>query len=100
MLDDLLRYVRAEGRVCPVPTRWNELWEMLPERRRVGNGWDPPPPLILAAWWHSSALEKMLRLAEHIEYASRRGALEKINRYLRSLPEEEWSHLGDADVGR
>jgi hypothetical protein len=50
MLHDLLNYVRDNRRVCPVPQRWNELWEMLPDRKRVGNGWEPPLPLILAAW--------------------------------------------------
>jgi hypothetical protein len=33
---ELLDYVRAEGRVCSTPMKWNELWEMLPERPRVG----------------------------------------------------------------
>jgi len=28
--------------VCPQPMRWNELYEMLPAKKRVGNGWEPP----------------------------------------------------------
>ena len=54
MVRALLDHIRENGRVCPVPRRWNELWEMLPARRRGGRGWEPPLPLILAAWWSVS----------------------------------------------
>jgi hypothetical protein len=40
-----------DGRVCPQPVVWQQLWEILPDRRRVGAGWEPLSPLILAAWW-------------------------------------------------
>lgn len=49
MESDLETYIGLEGRVCPIPTRWNELWELLPGRHRVGSGWVPPLPLILGA---------------------------------------------------
>jgi hypothetical protein len=95
MLQDLLNYVRENRRVCPVPQRWNELWEMLPDRKRVGNGWEPPLPLSLAAWWDTPAMLKMLRLEEHIRYADAHGMLPKVDLYLRGLQEEGWAHLGD-----
>lgn len=95
MLDELLKYVQANERVCPQPQRWNELWTMLPNRRRSGEGWEPSLPLILAAWWDTPALAKILRLREHIEYASAQGALEKVDRFLRSLPESDWAHVSD-----
>ena len=95
MLKDLLNYVRDNRRVCPVPQRWNELWEMLPDRKRVGNGWEPPLPLILAAWWDTPAMLKMLRLEEHIRYTDAHGVLPGVDRYLRGLQEEEWAQLGD-----
>ena len=56
ILNDLLEFVRTNERVCPQPQRWNELWKMLPNRKRIGNGWDPPLPLILAAWWGGMSL--------------------------------------------
>ncbi len=40
---------------------------------RVGSGWNPPLPLILAAWDHTTGLEKLLRLKQHIEYATEKG---------------------------
>ncbi len=95
MLKALLDFVRENGRVCPIPQRWNELWAMLPSRRRVENAWKPPMPLVLAVWWDTPALMKMARLEEHIRYAEAHGVLVDIDRYLRGLPEKEWAHLFD-----
>jgi hypothetical protein len=50
-LDDLIAFVRSNGRVCPKPMRRNELYDLLPDRRQVGAGWEPPLPLILGGWW-------------------------------------------------
>ena len=78
-----------------MPQRWSALWELLPDRRRAGGGWEPPLPLILAAWDETPAMPKMLRLAEHIEWAAEHGALESLAAFLRDLGEEDWFHLGD-----
>lgn len=93
-LQDLLQYVRDEGRICPQPGKWHELWEMLPDRHRVGSGWNPPLPLILAAWDHTTDLEKMLRLKQHIESAAEKGVFDLIDRFIRNLSPEEWHTLG------
>lgn len=95
MVNDLLEYVRTNGRVCPQPQRWVELWEMLPARRRLGSGWEPAPPLILAACWDTPAILKMLRLEEHIRHAEKHGALGVVEQFLRDLTEDQWAHLGD-----
>lgn len=42
--DTLIAYCRENNRVCPMPQRWNALWELLPDRARVGGGWEPPLP--------------------------------------------------------
>lgn len=94
-LADLREYVEINDRVCPLPERWNELWEMLPDRRRVGSGWEPPLPLILAAWWTTPILAKRLRLLEHLEYAADKGVLQDVDGFLRELPESEWAHIRD-----
>jgi len=91
----LIAYCRENGRVCPQPMRWNELWEMLPERRQVGSGWEPSLPLMLGAWHHASNLEKMLRLQEHIQWAQEHGSLPNISAFLRKLTEDKWHHLTD-----
>ena len=67
---------------------------MLPNKQRAGGGWEPALPLILAAWHDTPALFKMLRLAEHIEWADKHGALVSVATFLRALREEDWHHLG------
>ena len=78
-----------------MPQPWGALWELLPNRTRVGAGWQPPLPLILGAWDDTPNMLKMLRLAEHIEWAAKHGDLEPVARVLRDLREDEWFHIGD-----
>ena len=94
-VESLVAYCRENNRVCPLPLLWNRLWEMLPNRTRVGAGWQPPLPLILAAWHDTPAMLKMLRLAEHIEWAAQHGALEPVGNFLHELREEDWFHIGE-----
>jgi hypothetical protein len=77
------------------PNRWQELWEKLPNRKRVGVGWEPALPLILAAWHDTPVLLKMVRLADHIEWADKHSALVEIAAFLRELPEKDWHHIGE-----
>jgi len=95
VLEELLKYVASQGRVCPAPQRWNDLWELLPNRKRVGGGWDPPLPLILAPSLTNPALPVKMRLQEHIRYADTHGVLTNVDAFLRSLPEDQWLHVGD-----
>ena len=94
-IENLIAYCRENNRVCPMPQHWNTLWEMLPNRKREGSGWKPPLPLILAAWHDTPAISKMMRLAEHIEWAAKHGVLDRISAFLRQLPESGWFHIGE-----
>jgi hypothetical protein len=78
-----------------MPQLWNKLYELLPDRKRAGGGWEPSLPLILAAWYDTPALPKMLRLTEHIEWAANHGILEVVDLFLRELREEDWYHIGE-----
>jgi hypothetical protein len=93
--NELVLYCSENNRVCPMPSQWNALWEMLPNRKRTGEGWEPALPLILAAWHDTPALLKMLRLKEHIDWAEHHGVLDEVDKFLRSLPETEWAHIGE-----
>jgi hypothetical protein len=94
-MDELISYVADGCRVSPNPRKWNELWNMLPDRRRQGSSWNPSPPLILAAWWMTSDLQKRDRLITHINYAADKGVLPEVDRFLRSLKQDEWVYEGD-----
>ncbi|MFA5097602.1 MAG: hypothetical protein WC490_03130 [Candidatus Margulisiibacteriota bacterium] len=89
----LLNFVQSEGRVCPMPTYWNGLYQMLPDCKQLpSGGWEPALPLILAAWGDTPALMKMLRLKEHIDYAAEKGVLDKVDSYLRGLKPDQWAY--------
>lgn len=91
----LLAYVAENRRICPQPRRWNELWELLPNRRQNPNGgWSPPLPLILGAWHYASDGAKRLRLREHIQCAWQNGVFEQVDSFLRNLPDSEWYKAG------
>jgi hypothetical protein len=91
-LENILAYIKAGKRVCPQPQLWNELWEMLPNKNRVGSVWEPPLPLILGAWWHTSDAEKRSRLFAHIQWAAEHDALPKIADFIISLSSEQWHY--------
>ncbi len=92
-VDELLRYVRENSRICPMPEHWQEVYRMLPE----GAG-KPAVPLIPAAE-DSPALFRMLRLEEHIRYADQEGVLIEVAQYLRKLDEPAWLHLSSPAGG-
>jgi hypothetical protein len=88
--EDAVKEFQSDGRICPLPEKWNQLWQMLPNRQRRGMGWEPAPPLILAAWQDAPHLSKMLRFREHLEWASKHSALPEVCGFLRSLKPEDW----------
>ena len=94
-VDSIVAYCKENNRVCPVPQKWNELWEMLPSRKRKGSSWEPSPPLILAAWHDTPAMLKMIRLSDHIKWASEHGTLSEVSVFLRGLKEADWFHIED-----
>lgn len=93
-LDDVLNEAKRDGRICPLPMKWKELWEMLPEKKRRGAGWEPSLPLILAAWHDTPHLSKIIRLQEHIHWADEHGVLPEVYDFLRNLKAEDW-YYGD-----
>jgi hypothetical protein len=90
LMASFIAELETSGRICPQPLRWNELWEMLPERKRVGNGWNPPLPLILAAWWEASDEAKHSRFLGHLEWADEHGTASSVVAFLRGLAEGDW----------
>jgi len=93
--DDVMDETRKNDRVSPQPARWQELYELLPDKKRLGNGWEPALPLILAAWTDAPHLSKSLRLREHIDWASTHGCLDDVYKFLTDLPENDGYHGSD-----
>lgn len=82
---------RKNNRVCPKPAKWQQLYEMLPDRRPS----EPPLPLLGAAWDGTPSIPKRMCFREHIEWAAGHGALQQVYTFMKSLPEAEWHHMGD-----
>ena len=82
---------RKNNRVCPKPEKWQQLYEMLPERKHS----EPAPPLLGAAWNNTSSIPKRMCFREHIEWAASHDCLQQIHSFMQSLPESDWHHMGD-----
>jgi hypothetical protein len=88
--EEVLKEATQDGRVCPQPSQWSEFWQMLPDKKRNGAGWEPPLPLILAAWHDTPHLIKAIRFREHIKWAADHDALDAAYAFISKLNPEDW----------
>lgn len=86
----LITYIKDNKFICPMPQQWSKLWQMLPDRKQTGAGWEPALPLILAAWHETDGSQKTARLLEHIIWADHKNVLDQADTYLRRLKPEDW----------
>lgn len=82
---------RRKNRVCPKPAQWQQLYELLPDRRHS----EPAPPLVGAAWTNTTSIPKRMCFREHIEWAASHGCLQQIFTFMKDLPETDWYHMSD-----
>jgi hypothetical protein len=82
---------RKNNRVCPKPAKWQQLFEMLPDRQHS----EPAPPLVGAAWNATPSIPKRMCFREHIEWAASHGCLRQVFTFMKALPESDWHHMGD-----
>ena len=82
--ESLWEYCISNNHVCPIPLKWNSLFNMLKNNDQLNL------PLILNGWEMSSSLEKNLRFKEHVQSASHTKQLDEVKNYLSSLSEEDW----------
>lgn len=94
-LNESLELIQLNKRICPQPQVWQALYKLLPDKKHVGSSFEPSAPLILAAWWVSSEQQKIMRLQEHIEWASDHGCLDRVHKFLSDLPESDWFHIDE-----
>lgn len=90
-ISDAMVEVRRNNRVCPKPARWQQLYEMLPNRTASR----PTPPLVGASWQATASLSKRMCLREHLAWAETHESLPQVLDFLKQLPEEEWHHMGE-----
>lgn len=89
--DTVIALARKRNRVCPRPSAWTALYALLEGERYVDL---QPPPVEPWIWSKLSALQKRMRLREHIEWAERHGRVEEVGNFLDQLPEDDWIYMG------
>jgi hypothetical protein len=94
-LEDVLRYVRANQRLCPRPAAWDRFSALLPPLKTKRGSQPAPRPITGRAWEASPARAKRACFLEQVEWASRTGVLKQALEFLQALPEEEWLHAGE-----
>jgi hypothetical protein len=88
----LMVVARRNNRVCPDPEHWTRLYHLL------GGEHSPDlqaPPLQPWLWPKLSGLQKRLRFREHVEWAERKGQLGEVARFMATLSEADWVHMGE-----
>jgi hypothetical protein len=94
MKEALIQYSTSNGRICPQPNKWHEMWKLLPNNEQYKNGIRAPLPIILNGWDFVPGLHKCARMIEQIEYADQHGVLTEVDTFLRSLSDDEWFCIG------
>ena len=72
--------------VCPQPTSWCKLFEMLEDYKNN----ELKIPLVLNGWIMSNDFQKNIRFKQHLKWAYDHGQIKEIDKFLRSLPKEDW----------
>ena len=92
-IEALIDEIAGPDWVCPT-SKWADLYNKLPDTKRVGAGYEPPIPLILQAWAHTSDSEKKERFMVHLRWARDKSVLDDILEYLKEFDESEWLRMG------
>jgi hypothetical protein len=90
-VDELVAQARRHNRACPQQAQWLRLYHELGGSHATDL---PPPPIEF--WRKLSGLQKRLFFREYLEWADRRGRLAVLARFMDSLSEADWLHIGEA----
>jgi hypothetical protein len=90
---DLIEYCKSNNRVCPESDHWIVVYSILPPA--AGSEKPPPLPVILDESLRTSQIMRQLIFRKHVQWAYDQGAIERVDRYLRSLSEDQWHHFGE-----
>lgn len=89
-VQDVMVEARRSNRVCPNPPQWQRFHALLKE----ATGAEAPPPLSRAEAAATPPLVKRIRVRDQVEWAAERGQLSLALGFFRSLPEDQWVHIG------
>jgi hypothetical protein len=90
-IDEFMREITKNNRVCPNPILWNDLHTLAIESN-FNNQTPPSLPLILGAWWDTSDADKAERLKELIDCCYATEVSDIAWTFVKSLDEEDWHH--------
>lgn len=94
-LETVVAFARRHNRVCPLPSEWQRLFDLVPDKKQTSRGWRPEAPVSGRAGM-TPAMSKRLMLREQIEWAAQRGALQPVFAFLQALDERQWLHVGES----
>lgn len=97
-VERLLERCARPPRVCPTPTRWAQMWSLLPDPVGSLSGRRSRSPRTASKWFPDTSLGKRRAFIEQIEWADRYEALARVEAFLLSLEESEWEHSAE-DLG-
>lgn len=92
----LLEYCLINERVCPIRDYWNHLWVINTQAKTfdlVLNQYKTP---ILDKYSsEKDKIQRSLRLRKYIEFADKHKLIDKMDTFIRSIPENKWHHFYD-----
>ena len=80
----LLDYCGTEGRICPSPEAWHQMWKLLDARstdRKPSHPPDPDEPRNSLKW----------ALVDHLLWADQLSMFDEVDQYLRALVADQWA---------
>ncbi len=88
---DLLEGVFSKDRMCPHPSQWVKLYDLLPEDAQT----ETLIPPILGVWLSVSNQKKKEVLLTHIKAAAKHDALDSVREFLECLEDCQWVRIDE-----
>jgi hypothetical protein len=88
----LLEYASADDRICPLPIKWHEFWQLIGAPRELH-------PFVLSGWSFSTDRQKRARFRDQIKHATAAGNMDMVRTFVERLETQEWhcNRGGDMD---
>lgn len=92
----LLEYCLINDRVCPMRDYWNHLWVINTKAKTFDSILNKyKTPLLDKNSSEKNKLQRSLRLRKYIEFADKHKLIDKMDVFIKSIPESKWHHFYD-----